>query len=147
MVIDLHNMTCNDAIRFFITKYNELYKNGYRGSIEVIHGYGSHGEGGVIKKRLRKFLLENKSSLKFTINANPGVTFVVPVKAIPQMKNEISKDILEFCRENPKSLDKIKGNFFKKYTNREILATVKSLVKKGELESFFKKNHEVYLAK
>jgi predicted transcriptional regulator len=63
------------------------------------------------------------------------------------MKNEISKDILEFCTENPKSMDKIKGNFFKKYNNREILSTVKSLVKKGQLESFFKKNHQVYLTK
>ncbi len=147
MVIDLHNMTCNDAIRFFIIRYNEIFKSGYRGSIEVIHGYGSGGEGGVIKKRLRKFLLENKKYLKFSIDVNPGATYVTPLKAIPQVTKEISRDILEFCRENPKSMDKIKGNFFKKYTPKEILSAVKSLVKKGDLESFFKKNHQVYLTK
>ncbi|WP_319371478.1 Smr/MutS family protein [uncultured Ilyobacter sp.] len=147
MVIDLHNMTCNDAIRFFIGKYNELFKSGYRGSIEVIHGYGSQGEGGVIKKRLRQFLLENKKYLKFSFDVNPGVTFVTPIRAIPQITIEISKDILEFCKESPKSMDKIVGNLFKKYTHKEIFSAVKALVKKGTLDSFFKKNHQVYLTK
>lgn len=147
MIIDLHNMTCDDAIRFFIKKYNEVFKNGYRGKIEVIHGYGSGGKGGVIKKRLRTFLTENKNSLNFVIDANPGVTFVTPLKSIPDMKNAISRDLLEFCKDSPKSMDKIKGNFFKKYTNKEIVSTVNSLSKKGELETFLKKNHKVYFTK
>jgi hypothetical protein len=137
-------MTCDDAIRFFIKKYNEVFKNGYRGKIEVIHGYGSGGKGGVIKKRLRTFLTENKNSLNFVIDANPGVTFVTPMKSIPDMKNAISRDLLEFCKDSPKSMDKIKGNFFKKYTNKEIVSTVNSLSKKGELETLLKKNHKVY---
>jgi hypothetical protein len=137
-------MTCDDAIRFFIKKYNEVFKNGYRGKIEVIHGYGSGGKGGVIKKRLRTFLTENKNSLNFVIDANPGVTFVTPMKSIPDMKNAISRDLLKFCKDSPKSMDKIKGNFFKKYTNKEIVSTVNSLSKKGELETLLKKNHKVY---
>lgn len=147
MIIDLHNMTCDDAIRFFIKRYNEAFKSGYRGKIEVIHGYGSGGKGGIIKKKLRAFLLENKNSLNFSIDTNPGVTFITPLKSIPNMKNAISRDILDFCKNSPKSMDKIKGNFFKTYTNKEIVSAVNSLSKTGELETLLKKNYKVYLTK
>jgi len=147
VVIDLHDMNRNEAIRFFIDKYNEAFKGGYRGEITVIHGYGSSGRGGVIKKELREFLEGHRGYLTYTIDTNPGATLVTPLKAINEMQDLISKEVLEFCRTSPKTMDKIKGNFFKKYKNTEINSCVKRLVKQGYLTTTLKKNGEVYQTK
>lgn len=147
MVIDLHEMNRNEAIRFFIDKYNEAFRGGYREEITVIHGYGSSGRGGVIKKELREFLDSHRGYLTYTVATNPGATLVTPLKAINEMQDMISMEVLEFCRISPKTMDKIKGNFFKKYKNNEINACVKRLVKQGYLTANLKKNGEVYQTK
>ena len=147
MVIDLHDMNRSEAIRFFIDKYNEVFKSGYRGEITVIHGYGSSGKGGVIKKELKEFLESHKGYLTYTVDTNPGATLITPLKQINEMQDVISKEILEYCRLSPKTLDKIKGNFFKKYKNNEINACVKKLTKQGSLTTTLKKNGEVYQTK
>ncbi|GLI57436.1 hypothetical protein PM10SUCC1_29500 [Propionigenium maris DSM 9537] len=147
MVIDLHEMNRNEAIRFFIDKYNEAFRGGYREEITVIHGYGSSGRGGVIKKELREFLDSHRGYLTYTVATNPGSTLVTPLKAINEMQDMISMEVLEFCRISPKTMDKIKGNFFKKYKNNEINACVKRLVKQGYLTVNLKKNGEVYQTK
>ncbi len=147
MVIDLHEMNRNEAIRFFIDKYNEAFKSGYRGEITVIHGYGSSGRGGVIKKELKGFLDSHREYLTYTVDTNPGATLVTPLKAINEMQDLISMEVLDFCRTSPKTMEKIKGNFFKKYKNNEINACVKRLVKQGYLTATLKKNGEVYCTK
>ena len=147
MTIDLHNMNRNDAIRFFIKKYNEALKSGYRDEIVVIHGYGSSGKGGVIKKELKEFLESHREYLSYTVDTNPGITLVTPIKKINEMQDLISREVLEFCRDTPKTMSKIKGNFFKKYTNNEINACVKKLVKQGLLTATLKKSGEVYKRK
>ena len=48
--IDLHERTVAEAIREFVRFYNACVRNGYRGRLEVIHGYGSSGSGGVIRE-------------------------------------------------------------------------------------------------
>lgn len=147
MVIDLHEMNRNEAIRFFIDKYNEAFKGGYREEITVIHGYGSSGRGGVIKKELREFLDTHRGYLTYTVDTNPGATLITPLKAINEMQDVISGEVLEYCRNSPKTMEKIKGNFFKKYKNNEINACVKRLVKQGYLNATLKKNGEVYQTK
>ncbi len=147
MVIDLHEMNRNEAIRFFIDKYNEAFKGGYRGEITVIHGYGSSGRGGVIKKELKEFLDSHRGYLTYTVDTNPGAPLVTPLKAINEMQDMISMEILEFCRNTPKTREKIKGNFFKKYKNNEINACIKRLVKQGYITAILKKNGEVYRTK
>lgn len=147
MTIDLHNMNRDEAIRFFIKKYNEAFKDGYRGEIVVIHGYGSSGKGGIIKKTLKEFLDSHTTYLDYMVDTNPGITLVIPLKRINELQEIISSEILEFCKNNPKTMDKIKGNFFKKYRNNEINACVKKLVKQGLLITTLKKNGEVYKTK
>ncbi len=147
MVIDLHHMNRNEAIRFFIDKYNEILGKGHRGEIEVIHGYGSSGKGGIIKKEFKEFLLKHKDYLDYEVDVNPGMTRVYPKKKINDVLDIISQDILEFCTGTPRSLDKIKNNFFKKYRVQEINSCVKRLVKKGELEKILKKNGDVFKRK
>ena len=43
-------------MREFVRFYNACVRSGYRGRLEVIHGYGSTGGGGVIREELRRFL-------------------------------------------------------------------------------------------
>lgn len=146
MVIDLHHMNRNEAIRFFIDKYNEAVRSG-RKEITVIHGYGSSGRGGVIKKELLNFFDLHSSYLSYTVDSNPGATLVFPTRIINELEDLISIEVLEFCNRSPKSMEKIKGNFFKKYTNQEINSCVKKLIKKGYLNATLKKNGEVYQTK
>lgn len=146
VVIDLHHMNRNEAIRFFIDRYNEAVKTG-RKEITVVHGYGSSGKGGVIKKEIKTFFDLHSSYLSYKTDLNPGATLVFPIKIINELEDLISIDILDFCKSSPKTIEKIKGNFFKKYTNQEINSCVKKLIKKNYLTVTLKKNSEVYQTK
>jgi len=56
MEIDLHDKNVNEAINYFMIKYNEIISKGFKGEINVIHGYGSSGQGGVIRTVVQKSL-------------------------------------------------------------------------------------------
>lgn len=76
--IDLHNFTVSEALREFVRFYNACVRGGYRGRVEVIHGYGSNGVGGTIKQDLRAFLKAHSEIFgEFLAGEslrNPGVT-------------------------------------------------------------------------
>jgi dsDNA-specific endonuclease/ATPase MutS2 len=78
--IDLHNCTVSEAIGQFVRFYNGCVRSGYRGRIEVIHGYGSSGVGGVIKQELRKYLAAHSETFGEYLAGeslrNPGVTIL-----------------------------------------------------------------------
>jgi DNA-nicking Smr family endonuclease len=78
--IDLHNFTVAEALREFVRFYNASVRGGYRGRVEVIHGYGSNGTGGVIREELRRFLAAHEEIFgEFLAGEslrNPGVTIV-----------------------------------------------------------------------
>lgn len=78
--IDLHNCTVDEALRRFAVFYNECVRDGHRGRIEVIHGYGSNGTGGVIREQLRAYLKVHEEVFgEFLAGEslrNPGVTVV-----------------------------------------------------------------------
>ena len=78
--IDLHNHTVPEALREFVRFYNGCVRSGYRGRIEVIHGYGSNGSGGVIREELRKFLSAHDEVFGEFLPGeslrNPGVTVI-----------------------------------------------------------------------
>lgn len=80
--IDLHHMNSEDALKIFVIKYNILFKEGYRGEIKIIHGYGSGTllSTDIIRTKLRIFLKKNSSSLNFRLDLNPGITYVKPIK-------------------------------------------------------------------
>lgn len=56
--IDLHGLTWTEAQAAFIEFYNGAVRQagGKAGSLNVVHGYGSTGTGGVLRTRLRGFL-------------------------------------------------------------------------------------------
>lgn len=78
--IDLHNLTVAEALREFVRFYNGCVRSGYRGRVEVIHGYGSNGVGGTIRQELRAFLKVHSEIFgEFLAGEslrNPGVTVV-----------------------------------------------------------------------
>lgn len=78
--IDLHSFTVAEALREFVRFYNQCVRSGYRGRIEVIHGYGSSGSGGRIRAALRDFLAGHGEIFgEFLAGEslrNPGVTIV-----------------------------------------------------------------------
>ena len=57
--LDLHGRTWAEAQQEFVHFYNHSLDQATDPNsiqLRVIHGYGSNGEGGVIRKRLRAFL-------------------------------------------------------------------------------------------
>ncbi|MGB8260047.1 MAG: Smr/MutS family protein [Terracidiphilus sp.] len=78
--IDLHQRTVRQAIADFIAFYNGCLRQGYRGRIDVIHGYGSSGTGGLIKAELRAFLEARATCFDRIVYepGNPGMSAVYP---------------------------------------------------------------------
>ena len=69
--IDLHGKTWHEALPEFIAFYNEALHHaggGPAARLNVIHGYGSTGAGGVLRKRLHNYLAEQArlGRLEFT---------------------------------------------------------------------------------
>ena len=152
MLIDLHNMNYYEAIRHFIRRYNELLKSGSTELIEVVHGYGASGKGGVIKRRLQAYLKEHRDYLDFEFNSsskgiNQGCTLVLPKKILPELKDLLENDILDYCSNTPRTMEKITGHLFKKYEEKKIKETVRSLAKKGLLSEELKKRSVAYVSK
>ena len=137
MDIDLHDKNLNEAINYFMEKYNEFFS--FKQEIRVIHGYGSSGVGGVIKKRFKELSEAYKTHFKVKYEDNLGITIVIPIKPLPIGNFLLEKELLEFCKENPKSYSKIQSKFIKKHTNDELKRAIKLLVKKSELEEILKK--------
>jgi dsDNA-specific endonuclease/ATPase MutS2 len=89
--IDLHSFTVAEALREFVRFYNACVRSGYRGRIEIIHGYGSSGAGGVIREELRKYLAAHDEIFSQFLPGeslrNPGVTILyageTPAPIIP----------------------------------------------------------------
>ena len=87
--IDLHGRSVSEAMCAFVAFYNDCLRSGYRGLIEVVHGYGSSGSGGAILRELREYLAANSGRLEGApirgeSVGNLGVTIVYPKMILPQ---------------------------------------------------------------
>jgi len=78
-----------EALREFVRFYNNCVRSSYRGRLEVIHGYGSMGGGGVIREELRKYLKAHSETygefLAGESLRNPGVTILYPGDTLATM--------------------------------------------------------------
>jgi Smr domain len=138
--IDLHDLTVEEALRHFISAYNALVGGGFRGRIEVIHGYGSSGEGGVIRRKLRAFLAAHADRFNNIVSGdalgNPGVTFIdvkgrLPATSVPA--TAVESAILAFC-QTPKAENKILIKLIGRFGDPAIRAAIRDLVRSGSLE-------------
>jgi len=151
--IDLHGLTVDDAIRTFVDRYNALFADGYRGRIEVIHGYGSSGEGGVIRTKLRSFLAAHRDRFKHLSEGdaigNPGVTFIEAKGRLPQMRSagsELEIAILAFC-STPKTEAKILTKFVGRFGDPAIRTAIRQLTAEGLLEATREGREMKYVAR
>lgn len=151
--IDLHGLTVNEAIATFVERYNGLFAEGYRGRIEVVHGYGSSGEGGVIRRQLRAFLSAHRDRLKHLSEGdalgNPGVTYVEAKGRMPAMRgagSELGRAILAFCA-TPKTEAKILTKLVGRYGDPAIRTEIRRMIGDGLLEETRDGREVKYVAK
>ncbi|MBP7634158.1 Smr/MutS family protein [Candidatus Ozemobacteraceae bacterium] len=145
--IDLHGFLVAEAIDAFIGFYNDRVRGGDYGRILVIHGYGSTGEGGKIRTRLRSFLAGHEEYLSFEhgehlSGGNLGSTFVFPRKPLPSTIDTLSNEILSYCR-SPKTKSKIAGKF-RIAGEAKIQSCLQNLEKKKLLAVTHKGGYKLY---
>jgi hypothetical protein len=145
--LDLHQHTVDEALRVFVDFYNRHVQSGAEESLRIIHGYGSSGEGGKIRKKLRAFLAGSADSLDWRpgedLEGNPGVTIVFPRKRLPTLENRLAADILAFC-SIPRTESKIAGEF-RRHGSREIKEAIRVLVRQGQMKAILKGGRESYV--
>ena len=140
--VDLHGMTWSEALNAFIEFYNSAVAGGSAARLEVIHGYGSTGEGGVLRKRLHGFLESHAQSLEVHTDSNPGHTFVTPKTALPDTVDMLCEDILAYC-DTPRPQSKIIGKF-RRSGQPEVLGAIRTLESQRRLTAKLKGKLKVY---
>lgn len=148
--LDLHGHTWNEARNAFTHLYNESFStNGTPtiNTIDLIHGYGSTGEGGVIRTRLRKFLERHANYLEFVpgedMDGNQGHTLVAPLKPLPTDEDILLDDIVEYC-ERPRTQEKVAGEFVRRADVPTIKRALDKLQREGRLTKVIKNNRSMY---
>lgn len=143
--IDLHNLTVDEAMKFMKECMSQEWKKNNK-FIKVIHGYGSGGKGGKIKKAVREFLKQNKLMFNYEtgegIDLNQGYT-IIEIKAfVEKSESELERKIREFCTM-PKTKDKIIGEF-RKYGEKEVAGIIIKLIRDGSLREIIKGKYKCY---
>jgi hypothetical protein len=130
----------------FIAFYNTRIEQGNKLPFQVVHGYGSGGSGGQIRTRLRKYLGRFPHEVGFErgekLTGNPGVTVVIPFKALPTQEEGLAGELLEYCSSG-KSEEKIIGKF-RRYGGTIVKDVLRDLERRGKLVSFYKGKYRYY---
>lgn len=148
--VDLHGKTWAEALGDFISFYNASVPDRASSAptLEVVHGYGSTGSGGVLRTRLRSFLGKYPECLEFTpgeeIDDNPGHTFVTPKTRLPGTGGLLAEQVWEYC-ENPRTVTKITGRF-RRHGDPEVQKAIRTLEKQRRLTPVFKGKFKEYQA-
>lgn len=125
--------------------YNQHLQRG-RSCIDVVHGYGSSGTGGVIKRRLRALLAAHAGQLSFVrgedLDHNPGHTEVHPRNPLPTAADELATAIIDYC-SNARTLEKIAGRF-RRHGMPAVQAAVRTLTSSGRLRSAQRGAHKLF---
>ena len=147
-ILDIHGLTWAESEASFIEFYNQTLRQARKGAtrLDVVHGYGSSGAGGVLRTRLRGFLVRYESCLDFQtgekVDGNPGHTIVVPLKPLPSIRDQLSQDIWDFCNK-PRSQRKIIGKF-RRHGQMAVMSTIKTLEKQKRLCPSNQGAHKLY---
>ena len=146
--LDLHGYTTDEALRIFVDVYNRQLQNGSIESLRLIHGYGSSGEGGKIRRKIRTFLSNATDSLDWKsgddVENNSGTTIVYPHKPLPPAEERLAAAILVFC-STPRTESKIAAEF-RQHSPREIKQAIRTLVRQSRIKQVFKAGREAYVS-
>ena len=134
--LDLHGLTWPEARRQFVDFYNSAIASGKRRvRLEIIHGWGASGQGGVLRNRLRRLLANCRESLEFTpgeeVDGNRGCTYVTPMEPLPDTNNTLAEAIWDFC-QRPRAMSKVAGQF-RRHGDPQVLAAIRYLKKQGRI--------------
>ena len=142
--VDLHGLTVQEGLATLVQKYNSFVSSSPC-ELRVIHGYGSGGSGGVLKRKVRAFLRSAGVSF-FTerdeIRCNLGQTLVIVGSEKIHVAQGLEQNILDFCAV-PKTKEKIFSKFHK--SGVDVVQTAfSSLVKSGLLREKQKGKYRVW---
>jgi DNA-nicking Smr family endonuclease len=87
--LDLHGYTVAEATEQFVQHYNTRMDKNKLGCWKIIHGYGSSGQGGAIRAKLRAFMDEHLDKLRYETGdayGDPGWTWVYPKTRLPDQR-------------------------------------------------------------
>jgi len=132
--LDLHGLRVKEALELFRETYNNRTGSRFAKTLVVVHGYGSSGEGGKIRRRLRSLLDQYPNHLSYQRGekaGNPGITIVTPHLPLPTSENVLEQEILEYCSK-PRTRDKIAGKF-RRYGQPQVLEALRKMEKQGIL--------------
>lgn len=145
--LDLHGLTVAEAVERFVEQYNLRVKRGQLACWTVVHGYGSSGEGGAIRSRLRGLLDRHPDKLRYEAGdnyGNPGWTWVYPKLHLPDRRERLASEILGFCSE-PKAEEKILSKFAS-HGGVQVKEALRSLTKQERLKAVSKGVRTAYQA-
>ncbi len=138
IVVDFHGKTWPQSLAEFIDAYNRAASlPGSSGTLEIVHGYGSTGAGGVLRTRIRSFLSKYPQNLHFQpgedVDGNAGHTLVTPIKRLPDTGGLLAEQVWEYCA-NPRSISKISGKF-RRHGDPTVQQAIRILERQGRLRT------------
>ena len=148
--IDLHGKTWAEALAEFLDFYNRWATagGGSVGTLDVVHGYGSTGSGGVLRQRFRGFLAKYPECLEFKagedVDGNPGHTLVSPLRRLPDTGGLLAEQIWEYC-DSPRTVSKIAGRF-RRYGDPQVQQAIRVLQKQRRLRTVSRGRVKAYEA-
>ena len=148
--IDLHGKTWTEALAEFIDFYNRAAAPGGASAptLDVVHGYGSSGVGGVLRKRFRAFLAKYPTCLEYQhgedVDGNQGHTLVKPLQRLPDTGGLLAEQVWEYC-ENPRTVAKITGRF-RRHGDPQVQHAIRTLQKQGRLRTVSRGKFKEYAA-
>lgn len=150
--IDLHGHTWSEALQQFIRLYNEAVETASELEalrIVAIHGYGSSGEGGVIRHRIRAFLSRFPECAEFVPGeesiGNQGCTVIKPLTKLPDSHDILEEQIAEYC-EQPRTKNAIAGRF-RRHGDRRVANAIQTLMQQRRLCRARKNNRVAFKAR
>lgn len=135
--LDLHGLTQPEAVDALVARCNRAFQEaGGRATVRVIHGYGSGGEGGALRNRVRGFCRRYPDLLEAArgedVDGNHGVTAVTVKGRLPEARERLGEDILRYCAR-PRRATAVAGRF-RRHGERAVGAAVGQLLRDGRLE-------------
>ena len=131
--LDLHGKTWAEALSEFRDFYNEATRAHPGGGVqlEVVHGYGSSGQGGRLLTNMRSYLerQSNAGLLSYrtgeVVDGNPGHTLVTTLKPLPAAGDDLAESIWEYCAR-PQSHRKVM-NRFRRHGDPQVQQAIREL--------------------
>ena len=139
--LDLHGKTWAEALTEFRDFYNAAARNHPAGGVqlEVVHGYGSTGQGGRLLTSLRSYLERQAQAglLSYrageSVDGNPGHTWITTLKPLPAAGDDLADGIWEFCAR-PQSHRKVM-NRFRRHGDPQVQQAIRELQGQKRLQA------------